>query len=1061
VPTLAPHPTVYAFGSYELDLALYELRRGGRRVAIEPKALDLLACLVGDRQRVVTKVELLQRLWPREVVTDASLTYCVRAARQAVGDDGTRQRIITTVRGRGYRFIAPLHESPQALAAASAPPQAVTRVGNGGFFVGREAAMASLRGALEAVLGGRGRVALLVGEAGIGKTRTAEELATHAAGRGARVLFGRCYEGAGAPAFWPWMQVIREHVTAQQPSAALALMQGGAAELAQLVPEIAAWLPQAPPALDAESDRARFTLFDSCAAFLRRAAAAEPLVIILDDLHWADAASLLLLHFVARECGAARLLLIGTYRDERRDAAHPLTRCLGELARLDACQRLELRGLTTAEIARFIEASTGAVPMPTVLDAVVEQTGGNPFFMTELVHLLRGEPAPRDATTLGVPTGVREAVARRVALLTPLCRALLPVAAVIGREFDLPLLRHAARRATTLQRVLDALDEAAAAHLIEPLPGAAGRYRFAHALVRETLYDGMAIGVRARIHARVGDALAARHRADLTPLLSVLAHHYAEAAPLGTSRQAIDFAVRAGRHAAAGLAYEEASFQLGRALELLDVQPPRRRRAAAMPRGISAQSLRLEMGENLWRGGDIRRAREIFERAAAHARHRRAAPELARAALGYGGGFRGFDVGMTEPRLVELLEEALAALPHRPDALQARVMARLAVALYHVPNSLERRQALSRDAVAIAARSADDAAHLGALYSRHWAIWGPDNLDDRIEAATAMIEIATRIGDDEMALHAHRFHLIDMLELGDLAAVDADFAVCAELAATLRQPYYRWYVEYLRAMRAQLEGRLADAEQLAVAALAIGQRAESGNVAQIYGGQMLWLRREQGRLGEVEPVLRAMVEQYPALPSWRCALVYALSELGRLDEARSHLAILATNDFRDLPRNAFWMIALYGLGHASATLGDARRARAAYDLLAPHARRIGESNLGATCLGSLSGVLGRLAATERRWQLAERHFEHALAVNEGLGAPHLAAHVRYEFAEMLLARAAPHDHARARDLLSRAAATYRQLGMASFAERAAALLAQSRSARARPTQKSDRIRLVR
>jgi DNA-binding winged helix-turn-helix (wHTH) protein len=272
----------YVFGEFELDLALYELRRAGRRVPIEPKALDLLAHLIAERYRVVSKEELLETLWPNEFVTEASLTYCVKAVRQAVDDDGVRQQIVATVRGRGYRFIAAASE---AAAAVSAPPPIRAPIPNrvadsSSFFVGREQAMASLRGSLENALSGRGRIALLVGEAGIGKTRTAEELGSAAAARGALVLFGRCYEGAGAPAFWPWVQVLRAALAEREPAALLAAMDRAAADLAQLVPEIARWVPNAVATPEPDSDQTRFRLFDSTTAFLRRTAEAQPLVVV-------------------------------------------------------------------------------------------------------------------------------------------------------------------------------------------------------------------------------------------------------------------------------------------------------------------------------------------------------------------------------------------------------------------------------------------------------------------------------------------------------------------------------------------------------------------------------------------------------------------------------------------------------------------------------------------------------------------------------------------------------------------------------------------------------------
>ena len=1056
---------IFAFGAFELDLGLCELRRAGRRVSIEPKAFALLAHLISQRHRVVTKHDLLGALWPDEAVTPASLTYCVKAARQAVGDTGARQTVIATVRGHGFRFVAPVRECLETRLAdlpEIGAPGARRAPAARGFFVGRQAALATLHGGLENALAGRGRIALLVGEPGIGKTRTAEELAATAAARGALVLFGRCYEGAGAPAFWPWIQVVRASLSACELAAVQAAARDAGSELAQIVPELSRWLPPTadPPTSDAA--QTRFRLFDSASAFLRRAAEAHPLVIILDDLHWADTASLLLLEFVARELGTARLLVLGTCRNLPRAATHPLNHCLGELARVDACHRIELHGLPPADIASFLEATTGTPAARSLVDRVAEQTGGNPFFLTELARLLTAQD-PRDARTMPIPGSVREAVARRIETVAPSGRALLRVAAVFGREFELPVLAHMlARDRHAHGRLLDGLDQAIAARLIEPVPGATARCRFVHALVRETLYDGLSSRERLRLHASAGDALAAVHAEHLEPYLDALAHHYGQAALTGDAAKAVDYAVRAGRRAASIWAYEEAAVQLDRALELREHRPHSGATRERSGSETSRDVLLRELGENLWKAGDVTRAKETFQRAAALGRAQHSPAQFARAALGFGGGFRGFDLGVIEPALIALLEEALRLLPRQSGPLRGRVMARLAVALYHVPDSLQRRQTLSREAVAIAERSGDPATHLAALYSRHWAIWGPDNLTDRLEAADAMIRLAEHTGDREMALHGRRFHLIDSLELGDLAAVDADLAACAELAAVLRQPYYRWYAEYLRAMRTLLDGRLAEAERLADSARTIGQRAESRNVEHLYGGQVLWIRREQGRLAEAEPAMRQLAEQYPALPSWRCGLLYVLSQIGRLDEARLQLDLLAARNFADLPRNAFWLVAIAGAADAAATLNDAHRAGPLTDLLAPYADRVIEASAGAACLGSVRRPLGRLAATRQRWSEAAHHFEAAIACHERIGAPHLVAHARRDYAEMLLTRGDPRDSSRTRELLAQAADTYQRLAMDSFANQTALLLERVRDLRRRTAAKSaDHMRLVR
>ena len=1045
------------FGEFELDEDVFELRRGGRPVAVEPKVFNVLAYLVHHRDRVVPKDELFEQLWPGEFVSDSALTSCIKALRKAVGDDGTSQAIIKTLHGRGYRFVADIMASAPSVqpAGLSTRDSALST-----DFVGRERELQQITAGLDEVRSGRGRMVLLVGEPGIGKTRTAEEVAAVARQRAALVLVGRCFESDGAPAFWPWIQVVRAYLRGRDAGEIRAALGSGAADIAHLVPELCDRFPHvSPPPLDTE--QARFRLFDSLTRFLKTAAEHQPLVLVLDDLHWADKASLALLEFMAREIAEVRILVLGTYRDVEVGSTHPLTHTLGELARVRSCQRIVLRGLAAADVGRFMEQAAGCALPAELVSAVHAETEGNPFFVTEIVRLLAasGEllnPAHGQSWRLTIPQSVREAIGRRLSRLSDTCNRTLQGAAVIGREFSLSVLKRASegeRKLGSRQRsdghttVLEALDEAVAARVVEPLGQSSGlagfgvtlgRYRFSHALIRETLYDALSVTDRTRWHRAVGEALEDAHHASLDTVVDEIAHHFFQAAPRGNAGKAIRYAVRAGAHSAATFAYEKAAAHYERAVQLLELDEP--------SRGARCDLL-LAWGDNLWRAGDVASARDVFTRAAAVAEESGAADHYARAALGYGGGFRGFDLGVIEPELVAFLERANDRLPPTDSALRAQVLARLAVALYHVPDSLARRQSLSQAAVAMTQRLGDRGAQFGAFYSRHWAIWGPENLDDRIGAANAMVELADALGDREMALHAHRFRLIDALEQGDIATVDSHLAACAAVADELRQPYYLWYVATFRAMRAFVAGEFTQSEQLAQQALAIGQRAQSRNVAQTYAVQMMWLRREQGRLVEVEPALRSFVEQYPTLPSWRCGHAWVLSEMNRAEEARAQFEVLAVNDFGSIPHNAFWLVACTVLGDVCAYLGDARRAHALYELLTPYARRNVEVTLGATCMGSTARSLGRLAATLGRWDVARAHFEDALRMDSGLRAPHLVAHTQRDYAEALVSAGQPADLDKALEMTRAAAITYERLAMHEFHARAALIEQGAREGR--------------
>jgi predicted ATPase len=414
----------------------------------------------------------------------------------------------------------------ETAAPPAAEPNPLARLASG-VFVGREREMAALRASVEEALSGSGRLLLLGGEPGIGKTRTAQELATYAQLRGMQVLWGRCYEGGGAPAYWPWVQALRAYVHERPPQDLLAEMGRGAADIAQVVSAVRERFPElpTPPALEPES--ARFRLFDSLTTFLKNAAARQPLLVVLDDLHWGDPASLLLLEFLAREMTDARVVVVGTYRDVEVRRQHRLFPTLAGLAREAVSRRMVLGGLGAPDVARYMELTAGHVPPTTVVAAVARETEGNPFFVGEVVRWLVAEGRfPRvgeTATdTVGIPPSVREVIGRRLDQLSAECNRALTVAAVVGREFGLDVLERVSDVGP--DRLLDVLDEAFAARVVTDAPGhVKGRYSFAHALIRETLYGELTTPRRIRLHREIAETLEAINAARPEPVLAQLA----------------------------------------------------------------------------------------------------------------------------------------------------------------------------------------------------------------------------------------------------------------------------------------------------------------------------------------------------------------------------------------------------------------------------------------------------------------------------------------------------------------------------------------------------------
>lgn len=918
----------------------------------------------------------------------------------------------------------------------------------GGILVGRRRELEELRAGLAAALAQRGRLFMLVGEPGIGKTRLAEEIASLARQQGANVLWGRCWEDEGAPAFWPWVQVLRSYTQGCDAAALRATLGPGASDIAQLVPEIAQRFPDLPQATSLEPAQARFRLFDSIATFLKTAAIREPLVLILDDLHWADTPSLLLLQFLAREMREARLLAVGTYRDVDLQRHGPVAAVLGKLARESRC--IALRGLEENEVAQLVESGWGAPPPANLVAAVYQRTEGNPFFVSEVVRLLASETRPTGAAEFvswvqGIPHGVRQTIRHRLDQLAEPFRRLLSVASVIGREFDVGLLERVVGTSGEAARgqLLAGLDAARAIGALNALPPAVGRYRFSHALVRETLYDDVPTAERVHLHRQTGEALEGLTAGNVEPHLAELAHHFFFASAAGGPvDKAVDYAARAGEQCNRRLAYEEAAKQYQ-----LAVQAHERKLRAGngdvelLDRSLTRQhcELMLVLGQAQLRAGDTAAGRQTFTSVADLARRMECADVLGRAALGAAG--RAVRSGI-DPAARTLLEEASIALVGEVSAAHVEVVSRLAMAS-RLTGAYERGVRLGEQAVQLGRALGEPAALACALDALRFVQWRPENCEERLAIAAEITALLEQTSDIEMALWNRLARLIALLELGDMAQVDAEIRAQAQMAAELRQPFYRWIAVVHRAMQALLEGRFDEAERLVLEAFAMGGRVERDAATPIFGVQMFVLRGEQGRLLELEDGVKTFVDRYPTTPGWRAGLAYVYSELGRTIEARREFEHLAAKGLQAMPHDPDWLITVVLLAQVSAFLGDTERASELYDLLLPYSgRNVVLADMAAS-LGSASRSLGTLAATMGRWNDATRHFEDALSMNAKMAARPYVAHTQREYAAMLLRRNQPGDRDRAHTLLSHAIANYEALGMTSYRERTASLLGAS------------------
>ena len=481
--------------------------------------------------------------------------------------------------------------APGAEAVAPARSTAPTRTVPWGRFVGRHQEMQQLKSALEGAFSGHGCLIMLVGEPGIGKTRLTEEFAVYARLRGAQVLAGRSYEGAAEVPYHPFVECFRQYVGTRPDEQLRQELGDGAPDVAKLVSEVRQRFPDLPTAPTLQGDAERLRLFESVTAFLRNAASAQPLVIVVDDLHWSDKPTLLMLRYLARNLAEERLLIVGAYRDVELDRTHPLAEVLATLRREPFYQRILLRGLPEDDVTAWLTALAQEEEDPeatarrrALAAALFQETEGNPFFIAEvLTHLVeegklvREEGRWRTRVTspsgLGIPEGVREVVGRRLSRLSEPCNRMLTLAAAMPAGFAWEVLQTASDEPEEV--LLDALDEALGARLIHELKdGRAVRYEFSHALIRQTLYEELSAPRRVLIHRRIGERLEEFHGESVGPHLGELAHHFFQAAPGGDVDKAIAYAVQAGERAVSTAAYEEALDHYDRALQALDLKQP-------------------------------------------------------------------------------------------------------------------------------------------------------------------------------------------------------------------------------------------------------------------------------------------------------------------------------------------------------------------------------------------------------------------------------------------------------------------------------------------------------
>jgi tetratricopeptide (TPR) repeat protein len=879
-------------------------------------------------------------------------------------------------------------------------------------IIGRERELEALTGALDAAKGGRGSTRLVSGEPGIGKSSLVTRLAEEASARDLSVVWGRSWESGGAPAFWPWIEAIRDLVAARSPEEARGALGAGAGVVAGLVPELAQLGPfDAPPPLEAR--QAQFRLFDAVASFLGRASSQGPLLIVLEDLHAAEPASIALLDFVARTITRHALLVVGTYRVAEAKRAGLLD-ALARPGRL--AETLHLAPLDRAAVARIVEAVTGDASEELV-DKVASTSEGNPLFAVELARLLASRRGDTEGEVV-LPAQITAVITERALGLAPETAATLRRLSVLGRELSITdALAFEDEDASELEALLSpAID---AGLIAKP---DASTYRFTHSLVREALHQALSPRERAGLHFRVAEALRERHARDPEPPLSRIAHHYVEAgAQAGDA--AVDFKVRAADRALAVLAHEEAAELYSDALQALERLEP--------GDGTRRCALLLSLGHALLRAGEIERGEDACRQAARLARKLGSDTLFARAALEYGSKFT---FGLVDPELVSLLEEALELLGAEHVALRAQVLARLAAAKQPSldPNP---PMEMAREAIALAREHGDERTFLVVVRSACSALMDYADPRERVALNSEYVDLARRLDEPGEVLRGYSRLLFDHLELGDTLEATKIVDLYARIADTLDHPSYLWVAHAFRALLALMSGRFDEAREQRERAKAFGEQSGDGNASIGLFMQKL----AQDRLSFDDEALSHYVDfdfTVGNLTAIRVCRATFLLMGGKRDLLAEEIKGMETEQWADSADPHLLSFA----AEVAVGMEDEVLARVLYDSLASQ----GDGNVswgmvGLHCDGPFEHWLAMLAWTFGEHEEASRRFERAVEGAWKLRAPPIAARSLYEHGRRLLARARVEERARGRALLDEALEIAREHGIDGLVRRIEAL----------------------
>jgi DNA-binding winged helix-turn-helix (wHTH) protein/tetratricopeptide (TPR) repeat protein len=1023
----------YEFLDLEFDSAACQLRRGRDAISLQPRLVDLLRYLIENRDRVVTRSELLEHVWAGASVSNSAVTQAVKELRRSIEVSVESRGAIRTVRSRGYQFAAPVEIRADDSSQMRARDP----------FVGRRRIVGDLEQALNGLERGFGGLILLSGEPGIGKSRTAEEISRRARRKDIRVILGRCPELHGAPVYWPWTQVLRGLL---EMDACGSIGADRASVIADFLPELLPFVigrqeMQFAPRLDSEAAQFRFRNY--IATTLIEMSEDQPILITLDDIHRADLPSLQLLEYLAAELSNTRVCVIATCRDVviEKDAARRAV--IGRLLRAGS-RNIHLEPLSREESAELVSLYDVAKRAPDApgrvasgsfdefvdaeseLDAIHSRSGGNPFFIKELVRF--GSPPcsmRADSTaasrSISPQAGLLDSIQQHLTILDKETRDLLNIAAACGRESEPRILALAA--GLDVETVLSQIDDAVAARVLEFRGSGSGdeRTQFVHTLISETLYAALPAERRLQLHAQIADALV-----ELYPVspdrLSAIAYHEYRAAPLGRKLRAAIACEEAAREACRCLAHDDEARLYAEAGELM--------------RGYAGEEERLArvlacLGEARFRLGDHSGSIVHFLEAMGLADSIGHRVLYGRATLGF--------AGHEEPDIADFeriatLEYAISKLGD-PDRLNVILRARLALAKYFVEPH-ERAVELAWEAVELGRAFEEPDTLAYALSCAHRVIRrNVGQLHKQVRIARELRSAGERSRAPVFKISALSAGLGDSLQLGDGREFQHDLQRLEGESVKFKQPYGHWMAGIFRVVDRHLAGHFDEAEAEAKRALEIG-RGCVGDVADLnYMVQLLALRRDQGLTGELEESIRYYARGRNML-SWRLITCEIEVCSGETEDAYRTLEELTDADLAQVPRSVDWLQNLVLLCSLWESHSDPVIAASLYRNLRPFSGFHAVSYSGWMHRGSVDMWLGVLAARMRRYEDSEKHFGDAMRMDVRLGSRPFLAYDRLHCGEMMLRRGTEGDLERGASLLRDACSDAVEMNMPALLDRA-------------------------